>query len=269
MPTCPDCGGHQPDDELLTLHRQRFCKAREHAAPAAVAVAVARAEDTEATATAAESTDGIWHPTVDQNFYLPGWQGAAIDRLVRMTDVSPVNLLLRGPQGSGKTTLAKQVAAKYRRPFASIEFGRLQEPRDLFGERLFSPAEGTYYSKSLLWRAIETEGCVILLDEINRAENPKVINPLFSLLDDRRQAWVDELQCLLAVAPNVIFVATLNEGWDFSGIDPLDVAIRDRFHQLEVGTDTFGPKRRSCGLASRHPGTTSPQWSSTSGAPRA
>ena len=226
MPTCPHCGGEQPDDDLLRLHVERYCRAASRPEPEYVAAA----EPIEATS--AGDHDGIWHPSRDQNFYLPDWIGRSLERLARMSENAPVNVLLRGPQGSGKTSCAKQVAAAFRRPFASIEFGRLQEPRDIFGERLYSPERGTYYVKSLLWRAIETEGCVILLDEINRAENPKVVNPLLSLLDDRREAWVDEIEARLIVAPGVIFAATINEGYDFSGIDTLDAALRDRFHQV-------------------------------------
>jgi MoxR-like ATPase len=37
------------------------------------------------------------------------------------------------------------------------------------------------------------------------------------------------------VESGVVFVATLNEGFEYTGVDPVDEALRDRFYQFELG----------------------------------
>ena len=69
------------------------------------------------------------------------------------------------------------------------------------------------------------------MQEINRPENDKSLNALFSVLDDnQRVIWIDELQDYLHVAPGVVFFATMNEGFEFVGTMPLDEALKSRFH---------------------------------------
>lgn len=132
------------------------------------------------------------------------------------------------------TSLARQFAARTNSPLAEVQCGLLSEASQFFGQLKFSPGIGTYYETTQLVKAIETPNCVIILDELNRVDNPKVINSLFWLLDDRREAWLDDLQRYIRVAPGVVFFATLNEGVIFSGIDFVDAALRDRFTAIKM-----------------------------------
>ncbi|OQY10950.1 MAG: CbbQ/NirQ/NorQ/GpvN family protein, partial [Desulfobacteraceae bacterium 4572_187] len=66
----------------------------------------------------------------------------------------------------------------------------------------------TKYKQFLFPQALQTPGCVIHLEEINRPEHPKALNMLFSLLSDDRQVWMDELG-LLNVADGVVFNSEL------------------------------------------------------------
>jgi nitric oxide reductase NorQ protein len=111
---------------------------------------------------------------------------------------------------------------------AVFQIGILSEPGQLFGEHRLKDGE-TYYQKFLFPQAIQTRGCVIHLEEINRPENPKALNMLFSVLAEDRKVWMDELG-LVKVADEVVFFATLNEGEEFVGTEMLDAALRDRFY---------------------------------------
>jgi len=175
------------------------------------------------------TTDDIATPAADAYFIVRESIHRELERVAAMSARHPVNVLVTGAQGSGKTSLARQFASRQGRPFVEVQCGLMSEPGQWFGGLKFTPERGTWYQESQFVKGIETPGCVVLLDELNRVENPKVMNSLFWLLDNRRQAWIDDLQRSVRVAPGVIFFATLNEGVIFSGIDFVDTALRDRF----------------------------------------
>jgi len=167
-------------------------------------------------------------PEPDPHFFL---SGEMIDRMVllrRLSESHPVNVLVSGRQGSGKSTLVRQFAARNNRPLATFQIGMLSEPGQLFGEYGLKDGE-TVYRQFLFPTAVQTKGCVIHLEEINRPEHPKALNMLFSILSEDRAIFTDELGHI-RVADNVVFFATLNEGDEFVGTEMLDAALRDRFY---------------------------------------
>lgn len=167
-------------------------------------------------------------PAPEEDYFLPR---DVIDHMERINELSrkhPVNVLVAGKQGCGKSTLVRQFAARNQRPLATFQVGILSEPGQLFGDMRLKEGE-TYYQQFLFPQAIQTPGCVIHLEEINRPEHPKALNMLFSVLAEDRQVWTDELG-LIRVAPGVVFFATLNEGEEFIGVEMLDAALRDRFY---------------------------------------
>jgi nitric oxide reductase NorQ protein len=140
-----------------------------------------------------------------------------------------INVLVNGPHGSGKSELAQQYAASRHRPYAQLDCGGLSEAYQIFGKMTLKNGQ-TVYEKGLFTEAIRTPGCVIHLQELNRAESDRALNALFSLLDDTcRSLWVEELGELIEVAPGVTFFATMNEGFQYIGTMPLDAALKDRF----------------------------------------
>jgi len=147
-----------------------------------------------------------------------------------------INILVTGKQGSGKSSLVNQYCATRRLPLATIEIGRLSEASQIFGY-MEAKDGNTYFVPGLFLDAITTPGCVIHLQELNRPENDNTLNSIFSVLDDTfRHIWIDELGKYVEVAPGVTFFATLNEGFEFIGTLPLDLALRNRFHiRLDLG----------------------------------
>lgn len=167
-------------------------------------------------------------PKPEEHFFLPEHVIDNLERIKLLAKRHPVNILVTGKQGCGKSTMVRQFAARNNRPMAVFQIGILSEPGQLFGEYRLKDGE-TYYQKFLFPQAIQTPGCVIHLEEINRPENPKALNMLFSVLSEDRRVWMDELG-LMEVADEVVFFATLNEGEEFVGTEMLDAALRDRFY---------------------------------------
>ena len=172
----------------------------------------------------------LWVPQEDPYYYIDNETLGILDKVHKISAKHPVNVLVAGRQGCGKSSLVRQYAAVYQRPLATFQVGILSEPGQLFGEYALENGE-TKYKQFLFPQALQTPGCVIHLEEINRPEHPKALNMLFSLLSDDRQVWMDELG-LLNVADGVVFFATLNEGEEFIGTELLDPALRDRFYIL-------------------------------------
>lgn len=167
-------------------------------------------------------------PDADPYYYLSTENLSFLDKINKISQRHPVNVLVVGKQGCGKSSLVRQYAAVHRLPLATFQIGVLSEPGQLFGEYALENGE-TKYKQFLFPQAIQTPNCVIHLEEINRPEHPKALNMLFSILSDDRQVWMDELG-LLKVADGVVFFATLNEGDEFVGTELLDPALRDRFY---------------------------------------
>lgn len=198
------------------------------------AVKVNKLADTELGIPDSSKDNGIFHPQSNHYFVVPVDLADKLSRVITASKTHPKNILFTGPQGSGKTSLAMQIAAKDHRACYIAACVTMQEPGQWWGYMGVSPERGTFYVPSQHVRALETPGCVIVYDDMNRVENPKVLNPLFPLLDDRRETYLDEIGRTIKVAAGVIFIGTVNEGYAFQGTDPIDLALRDRFDQIEV-----------------------------------
>jgi len=144
----------------------------------------------------------------------------------------PVNILLRGKHGMGKSELTRQLAANASMDYVPFPMGSLQETGQLEGRYEMLNGE-TKFVEGKFPKAVRTPNTLIHLEELNRPESPKALNDLFPLLDDGR-VMVHEQLGEIRVANNVVFVATLNEGFEYTGVDPLDAALEDRFHIIHL-----------------------------------
>lgn len=146
------------------------------------------------------------------------------------------NVLLTGPSGFGKTTIAKTVADKLGKKFVKVDVSLITEPQEIFGS--LSLVNGsTEFTETPFVNAITEGGCVVLLDEINRAY-PNILNPLLPLLDDTHSATYNGRE--YKVAKDTMFVVTANIGVRFTGTFQADAALMNRINFVSsVGNIPF------------------------------
>jgi nitric oxide reductase NorQ protein len=144
-----------------------------------------------------------------------------------------VNVLFTGPSGSGKTLLAQHFAETTQRKLEVVDCASITDPTDWFG--YFRATNGNVYfeQNSNFAGALNDGNCVILLDEINRLP-ASLLNPLFPILDFRGKTIIQNV--VVEVGENIIFMATINEGYQYTGTFEIDVALRNRF-DATVKTD--------------------------------
>ena len=147
------------------------------------------------------------------------------------------NVMMTGPAGCGKTMAAQSLSNSLDRPEFYFNLGATQDPRaTLIGNTHFNKEDGTFFSEALFVKAIQTEGAVILLDELSRA-HPEAHNILMTVLDEgQRYLRLDEADGspTIKVAEGVTFVATANIGNEYTATRVMDRALLDRFIIVEM-----------------------------------
>ena len=184
-------------------------------------------------------------PTAPTHFTAPP---AFLTRLRVHAEVGrPV--LLTGPSGTGKTEAVMLTAAALNRPFVKIDCGPVRESSDWFGSQTIVGGR-VGWQDSILVAALETEGCFILLDEVNRAATT-ALNGLFGLLDGTRVAHFPQRSEAVRLAPNVAIFATANIGLSYSGTGAIDRAFGNRF--TSIPTDYLAAEDEAALLRKRYP----------------
>lgn len=167
--------------------------------------------------------DGFW---VDDDTW---W-----DLMMNITE--NVNTLFKGPAGTGKTELVQLACSRLGLQCHVYDMGSMYDPiSDLLGVHRMT-AQGSVFDYAQFTQDIQHEG-VILLDELSRA-TPAVNNILMPCLDSRRTLRVEMAGAKdkreIPVHPKCRFIATANLGAEYVGTNELDLALRDRFDEMEI-----------------------------------
>lgn len=143
--------------------------------------------------------------------------------------------LLSGEAGVGKTESVTHLASHLNRPLVRIEMHQSLSLADTEGRLLPTADGGWRWHYSRLATAIR-QPSVILLNELSRSL-PSNASLFLGILNER-QLQIEQLNEVIPVHPECIFIADQNVGHRYVATREQDLALLDRFNvKLEFGDD--------------------------------
>ena len=188
------------------------------------------------------------------------WLDPVVSKKLQVLLQSGLNILLDGPQGCGKTVLARAIAARLGYEFVFFNCGAVIDAVDFFATiQVRASSSGspvTDFVKTEVLEAVEraevepSRRFLVFLDELNRCQE-SARNALMPALDSTRRVFHPIENRFVAIPDNVQFIAAVNRGREFSGTFAIDAAQLDRFAPLQM--DYPPPEEEVKLLVARHP----------------
>lgn len=166
-----------------------------------------------------------------------------VSKKVQVCLESGLNILLDGPQGSGKTVMTREIARALGMEFVFFNCAAVIEATDFLATIQVRASESgaptTDFVKTTMLHALEEalenpgRRYLVFLDELNRCQE-SARNALMPALDSTRRVFNPITNQFIEIPDNVQFIAAVNRGSQFSGTFSIDAAQLDRFAPIQI-----------------------------------
>jgi len=173
---------------------------------------------------------------------------------------SGLNILIDGPQGCGKTVLSRMVADALGHEYVFFNCSSVYEATDFVATlQLRATPTGqaeTVWVPTDILSALESANkspasrYLIFLDEFNRCRE-MARNGIMPALDSTRKLYNPITGSTIGIPENVLWIAAINNGSQFTGTTNVDPGQLDRFAPLKMHYPPIKEEVRI--LSSRHP----------------
>lgn len=179
---------------------------------------------------------------------------------------SGMNILLDGPQGSGKTVLAQKIAEALGVEYVFFNCSAVYDPTDFLATLQIRATESgqveTVWIPTDIFRTLEAAHAspdrrfLVFLDEFNRCRET-ARNGIMPALDSTRKMYNPLTGSTIGIPGNVMWIAAINNGSQFTGTTTVDPAQLDRFAPIKM---SYPPEPEEIRILSeRHPEVPRPQ----------
>jgi nitric oxide reductase NorQ protein len=188
------------------------------------------------------------------------WLDPVVSRKLQVLLESGRNILLDGPQGCGKTVIARSIAQSMGYEFVFFNCSAVVEATDFIATLQVRASETgapvTAFLSTEILEALEAAVAdhrrrfLVFLDELNRCPE-SARNALMPALDSTRRIFNPITNQFIPIPDSVQFIAAVNRGDEFSGTFNIDAAQLDRF--APIAMDYLPAAEEVRMLAKRYP----------------